>query len=101
MAFQIDLLVQALQALTYLHRRGILHHDLKPENMLVSDGQVRLLDFGLSITLDQPHRADISGTLLYLPPEVLDGAPFTTAGDLYAIGVIAYQLLAGHLPRSR
>lgn len=100
LAFQIDLLVQALQALTYLHRRGILHHDLKPENMLVSDGQVRLLDFGLSITLDQPHRADISGTLLYLPPEVLDGAPFTAAGDLYAIGVIAYQLLAGRHPFS-
>src|SRR5215213_9668441 len=98
MAFQIDLLVQALQALTYLHRRGILHHDLKPENMLVSNGQVRLLDFGLSITLDQSQRADISGTLLYLPPEVLDGAPFTAAGDLYAIGVIAYQLLAGHHP---
>jgi serine/threonine protein kinase len=100
LAFQIDLLVQALQALTYLHRRGILHHDLKPENMLVSNGQVRLLDFGLSITLDQSQRADISGTLLYLPPEVLDGAPFTAAGDLYAIGVIAYQLLAGRHPFS-
>ena len=90
--------MQALQALAYLHRRGILHHDLKPENMLVSDGQVRLLDFGLSITLDQPRGDDISGTLLYLPPEVLDGAPFTAAGDLYAIGVIAYQLLAGRHP---
>jgi tetratricopeptide (TPR) repeat protein len=98
LAFQIDLLVQALQALTYLHRRGILHHDLKPENMLVGGGQLRLLDFGLSLALDQPQRADISGTLSYLPPEVLDGAPFTAAGDLYAIGVIAYQLLAGHHP---
>jgi len=91
-AGQIDLLVQTLQALTYLHRRDILHRDLKPENVLVSDGRVRVLDFGLSITHDQARAVASSGTLLYLAPEVLEGEPPSVAADLYAFGVLAYQL---------
>src|SRR5689334_4408609 len=50
---KFELLIQALQALSYLHRRGILHRDLKPGNMLVSNGQVKLLDFGLSVMRDR------------------------------------------------
>lgn len=95
---QIDLLVQLLQALTYLHRRGILHHDVKPENVLVSGGQVRVLDFGLSVLFDQPRVSDSFGTILYLAPEVLDGEAYTPTADLYAVGVIACELLAGRHP---
>lgn len=72
-----------LQALTYLHRRGILHHDLKPGNVLVSDSRVRVLDFGLAIVQDQqPNVNDTTGTLLYLAPEVLDGADYTLTRPL-------------------
>ncbi|MFN8494490.1 MAG: tetratricopeptide repeat protein [Caldilineaceae bacterium] len=97
-AFQLDLLRQTLQALAYLHRRGILHRDLKPDNVLVSQGQVRVLDFGLSIVRDQAQSADTSGTLLYLAPEVLEGAAHSEAADLYAVGVLAYELLVGRHP---
>ncbi|MFQ5421688.1 MAG: serine/threonine-protein kinase, partial [Anaerolineae bacterium] len=95
-ATQIDLLIQLLQALAYLHRRGILHHDLKPENVLVVDGRVRTLDFGLSTTTIQA--AGASGTLTYMAPEALRQEPIGPAADLYAVGVMAYQLFTGQYP---
>ncbi|MFQ5437145.1 MAG: serine/threonine-protein kinase, partial [Anaerolineae bacterium] len=95
-ATQIDLLIQLLQALTYLHRRGILHHDLKPENVLVVDGRVRTLDFGLSTTTIQA--AGASGTLTYMAPEALRQEPIGPAADLYAVGVMAHQLFTGQYP---
>jgi tetratricopeptide (TPR) repeat protein len=95
---QVGMLMQALEALAYLHRRGVLHHDLKPENVLVADGRARLLDFGLSVLAGQPRADDAFGTLLYLAPEVIDGQPYTESSDLYSLGVIAYELLAGRHP---
>jgi predicted ATPase/tRNA A-37 threonylcarbamoyl transferase component Bud32 len=92
------LLLQALEALAYLHRRGILHHDLKPANVLVAAGQVRLLDFGLAVLTGERRADDAFGTLQYLAPEVIDGQPYTEAADLYSLGVIAYELLAGQHP---
>jgi tetratricopeptide (TPR) repeat protein len=98
LAVQVDLLVQTLQALAYLHRRGILHHDLKPENVLVCNGQVRVLDFGLSVMRQDVRLTDSLGTLFYLPPEVFTDVPYSIAADLYALGVIAYELLVGRHP---
>jgi eukaryotic-like serine/threonine-protein kinase len=93
---RIDLLVQVLQALNYLHRRGILHRDLKPANILVTDGQVRVLDFGLAV--QQGQKVGISGTFAYMAPEVLREEPVTEASDLYSVGVIAYEMFAGAPP---
>jgi tetratricopeptide (TPR) repeat protein len=95
---QLDLLLQASEALAYLHRRGILHHDLKPANVLVAQERLRLLDFGLAVDTGQERADDAFGTVLYLPPEVLDGRPYTAAADLYSLGVIAYELLVGRHP---
>lgn len=95
---QAEFLIQILEALAYLHRRGILHHDLKPANVLVSHSSVRLLDFGLSVVTNQQRSDDIFGTLQYLAPEILDAQPYTPAADLYSLGVIAYELLIGHYP---
>lgn len=90
------LLIQVLLALAYLHRRGVLHRDLKPGNVLVVNGQVKVVDFGLAI--QQQQGADIAGTLSYMAPEVLINQPSTAASDLYAVGVMAYELLAGRHP---
>ncbi len=96
---KVDLLIQALHALAYLHRRGILHRDLKPGNMLVVNGQVKLLDFGLSVMRDRAdHEHMTAGTLAYMAPEVLTSGQSDESADLYAIGVIAYELFAGQHP---
>lgn len=97
---RVNFLAQMLQAVAYLHRRGIIHRDLKPGNVLVSQGQVKVLDFGLSQETDKLEDAEsqVAGTLGYVAPEVLRGEPSTEQADLYAIGVMAYELLAGHHP---
>ncbi|MBC7870825.1 MAG: DUF2791 family P-loop domain-containing protein [Chitinophagaceae bacterium] len=99
-AQRIDLLIQVLQALAYLHRRNILHRDLKPANILVVDGKVKVLDFGLAAPRDRNDRggSDAIGTLAYMAPEVLQGAFATEASDLYTFGIISYELLAGQHP---
>ncbi|HLU11994.1 MAG TPA: serine/threonine-protein kinase, partial [Oceanobacillus sp.] len=95
---KIDLLIQTLQALVYLHRRNVLHRDLKAKNVLVVDGQVKVLDFGLSIVGEQSHGGEIAGTPSYMAPELWLGKPATRQSDLYAMGVIAYRMFAGKHP---
>jgi tetratricopeptide (TPR) repeat protein len=95
---QIRLLAHTFLALNYLHRYGILHRDLKPQNVQVVNGHVKVLDFGLAVLRDQSVNEDSSGTLAYMAPEVLLGASATEASDLYAMGVIAYELFAGRHP---
>ena len=99
-AVQAELLVQALRALLYLHRVGIIHRDLKPENVLVVRGQVKVLDFGLSVRRGEESAEDreLAGTPGYIAPEVLRGEGPSEQSDLYALGVIAYELFVGQLP---
>lgn len=93
---KVALLLPVLHALAYLHRRNIIHRDLKPGNILVSGQTVKVLDFGLATITGQTTPP--SGTLRYMAPEVLRGAEATVAADLYAVGVIAYELFAGWHP---
>jgi serine/threonine protein kinase/tetratricopeptide (TPR) repeat protein len=94
---KIDLLIQMLQALAYLHRQGIVHRDLKPANALVDPaGRLRLLDFGLAIQRDADH--DVAGTLHYMSPEAIRGELLDERADLYAVGVIAYEFFTGEHP---
>lgn len=97
---RLRLIGQMLQALAYLHRRGILHRDLKPANVLVVNGEVKLLDFGLSVMRDRTTDDGIvtAGTLAYMSPEVLMGNPATESSDLYSVGMIAYEMLADRYP---
>jgi serine/threonine protein kinase/tetratricopeptide (TPR) repeat protein len=99
---QIDLIMQLLQALSYLHRRKIVHRDLKPSNILVFNDRVKVLDFGLSIISgERDETAGMTvGTLAYLAPEVLVGEEASAVSDLYAVGVLAYELLTGKHPFS-
>ncbi|MCS6834922.1 MAG: tetratricopeptide repeat protein [Anaerolineae bacterium] len=88
-------LAHVLQALDYLHRRGILHRDLKPSNILIHQGQARLVDFGLASA--EGTRGPV-GTLAYMSPELLRGQAATLTSDLYAVGVMLHELLTGRHP---
>lgn len=98
---RVGLIIQMLQALVYLHRHGILHRDVKPSNALVLDGQLKLLDFGLSVITSQTMEHlthTTAGTMAYMAPELFQGAPYSKATDLYAAGVIAFELFTGRFP---
>lgn len=96
---RLDLLMQMLQALAYLHRRGVVHRDLKPSNVLVDGDRVRLVDFGLSELRERVMgETSVSGTIAYMPPEVLESQPATERSDLYSAGVIAHEIFAGEHP---
>lgn len=97
----LEMARQLLQAVGVLHRRNLLHRDIKPDNLhLGSDGQLRLLDFGLAYCpgLSEDPLHDVPGTPSYLAPEALDGQPPSPRQDLYAVGVTLYRLLTGHYP---
>lgn len=96
---RIDLILQMLQALAYLHQRGIIHRDIKPANALVDGrGHLRMLDFGLAVLHKRDVGVGVVGTLKYIAPELLQGGEVSQAADLYAVGVIAYELLTGRYP---
>lgn len=97
---KVNLLIQTLEALSYTHRRGIIHRDLKPDNVLVTpENEVKVLDFGLALLRNtEPSDDAISGTFAYMPPEVLLGGDISECMDLYAVGMMAYELFAGQHP---
>jgi eukaryotic-like serine/threonine-protein kinase len=101
----VRILREVLQALSYAHRRGVAHRDIKPENILLGEGGAVVADFGIAKALDASASVNITtagfviGTPAYMAPE--QGAGSRTLdhrADLYAIGVVAYEMLAGHPP---
>ncbi|MET0684713.1 MAG: protein kinase [Solirubrobacteraceae bacterium] len=99
----VEILRQACRGLDYAHRKGVVHRDVKPGNLLRGreNGQVKLADFGIAKAAEQSDMTKVGsvlGTAAYLSPEQARGEPAAPASDLYALGVVAYQLLAGRLP---
>jgi eukaryotic-like serine/threonine-protein kinase len=97
----IDLTVQILKAARFAHRRGIVHRDLKPHNVLVDDeDRAKVTDFGIARAgaSDMTETGSIMGTAQYLSPEQAQGHAVSPVSDLYAVGVILFELLTGHVP---
>ena len=97
------IIVEACHGLDYAHRAGVVHRDVKPGNLLISNetGAVKLADFGIAKAAEQTRVTQVGsvlGTAAYLSPEQAQGKEAGPASDIYSLGVCAYQLLTGRLP---
>lgn len=109
----LALIYEACDGVAAAHRRNILHRDLKPENLILhlqgADGEreaVKVVDFGIAKLRDLPHGQTLTGTSLrigtplYMSPEQLEGEPLSPATDVYSLGLILYEMIAGARPSS-
>ncbi len=98
----ISLVVQTADALAVAHRAGLVHRDVKPANLLVTpDGTVKVTDFGIARALESSQltaTGTVMGTVQYASPEQISGAATTAASDVYSLGIVAYELVAGRSP---
>jgi tetratricopeptide (TPR) repeat protein/tRNA A-37 threonylcarbamoyl transferase component Bud32 len=106
----LDIGAQAADGFAEAHERGVVHRDIKPSNLMVAQGRVKILDFGLARvqpvvsadartwTRDDAHPAGFAGTLHYMSPEQALGKPLDARSDIFSLGVVFYEMLAGRRP---
>jgi serine/threonine-protein kinase len=98
----VDLLLQLCAGLEHAHAAGLVHRDIKPQNLLVRrDGVAKIADFGIARTIQSTQLTQVGtvlGTASYLAPEQAMGEQVTAAADIYSVGVVGYELLTGRTP---
>jgi serine/threonine protein kinase len=98
----VELLLQVCAGLEHAHAAGLVHRDIKPQNLLIrTDGIVKIADFGIARMLEATQLTEagtVLGTAAYLAPEQAVGEPVTAAADIYSVGAVGYELLSGRTP---
>jgi beta-lactam-binding protein with PASTA domain/predicted Ser/Thr protein kinase len=97
----VDIATQVLRAARFAHKRGVVHRDIKPHNVILDEeGRAKVTDFGIARAgaSDMTETGSIMGTAQYLSPEQAQGQPVSARSDLYSIGVLLYELLTGRVP---
>lgn len=97
-----DIIYQLSDALSHAHEHGVIHRDVKPQNVMIkNDGSIKLGDFGIALVNDAPHLTQkdiVLGSVHYMAPEVAQGKSASVQADVYSLGITFFELLTGKLP---